>query len=142
MTEKPAFRSAFKARRCLIPTNGFYEWEKTPDGKQPYLIGFKDGRPFSMAGLWEIWRNRESEETVESYTIITGEPNEVAERIHNRMPVIIAPPDFDRWLAGSGSPVDLLKPYPPTEMTAYPVSRAVNSPAKDEPSLIERVVRA
>jgi len=135
----PSFRAAWKARRCLVPTSGFYEWRRTPGGKQPYLIGFKDGRPFSFAGLWESWKDKASGETIESYTIITGAPNAVAAEIHDRMPVIIGSQDFDRWLGAGMPPVDLLKPYPATEMTAFPVSRAVNSPAKDEPSLVEPI---
>jgi putative SOS response-associated peptidase YedK len=135
----PSFREAYRARRCLIPTSGFYEWMKTPVGRQPYLIGFKDGRPFAFAGLWERWKDRESGEKIETFTIITGQPNKVAANIHSRMPVIIDPRDFDRWLTAAEPPADLLKPYPPKDMTTYPVSKAVNSPAKDEPSLIERI---
>jgi putative SOS response-associated peptidase YedK len=135
----PSYRAAWKARRCLIPTSGFYEWQKSAGGKQPYLIGFKDGRPFSFGGLWESWKDKASGETIESYTIITGKPNAVAAKIHNRMPVIIDPPDFDRWLTAAEPPADLLKPYPATNMTAYAVSKAVNSPAKDLPAMIERV---
>jgi putative SOS response-associated peptidase YedK len=135
----PSFRAAFKARRCLIPTSGFYEWQKTAGGKQPYLIGFKDGRPFSFAGLWESWKDKSSGETVESYTIITCPPNKVAASIHSRMPVIIHPTDFDRWLSAPAPPVALLKSYPPAEMTAYAVSKAVNSPKNDRPDLIERI---
>ena len=135
----PSYRAAFKARRCLVPTSGFYEWQKTPGGKQPYLIGFKDGRAFSFAGLWETWKDQASGETVETYTIITCPPNEVAGRIHDRMPVIVDPSDFDRWLRAAEPPADLLRPYPAAGMTAYPVSKAVNSPAKDMPSLIERI---
>jgi putative SOS response-associated peptidase YedK len=135
----PSFREAWMTRRCLVPTSGFYEWLKTPGGKQPYLIGFKDGRPFAMAGLWERWKDRASGERVETFTIITGAPNEVAGKIHNRMPVIIDPADFDRWLTSQEPPAELLKPYPADEMVAYPVSKAVNSPALDEPSLIERL---
>jgi putative SOS response-associated peptidase YedK len=140
VTTAPSFREAFKARCCLIPTSGFYEWLKTPGGKQPYCVGFKDGRPFALAGLWERWKDRTSGEKVETFTIITGPPNEVAGKIHNRMPVIIDPADFDRWLTAQEPPADLLKPYPAAEMMAYPVSKAVNSPALDEPSLIEAML--
>jgi putative SOS response-associated peptidase YedK len=142
VTTAPSFREAFKARRCLIPTSGFYEWLKTPSGKQPYCVGFKDGRPFALAGLWERWKDRESGEKVETFTIITGPPNEVAGKIHNRMPVIIDPANFDRWLTAQDPPADLLKPYPADEMAAYSVSKAVNSPALDEPSLIEPIAGA
>jgi putative SOS response-associated peptidase YedK len=79
----PSYRAAFKARRCLIPTSGFYDWQKTTGGKQPYLIGFKDSRPLSFAGLWESWKDKASGETIETYTIITGEPNAVAAKVHN-----------------------------------------------------------
>jgi putative SOS response-associated peptidase YedK len=135
--DKPAFREAFMARRCLVPTSGFYEWLKSPGGRQPYCIGFKDGRPFALAGLWESWKDRQSGERLQTFTIITGEPNEVAGKIHDRMPVIIDPADFDHWLTAAVPPADLLKPYPGAEMAAYPVSKAVNSPAPDDPSLIE-----
>lgn len=84
----PAFREAWRARRCLVPTGGFYEWQKGPGAKQPYCIGFKDGRMFALAGLWDRWTDRAGGETVETFTIITGPPNEVAGKIHNRMPVI------------------------------------------------------
>jgi putative SOS response-associated peptidase YedK len=133
----PSFREAFRARRCLVPSSGFYEWMKTPTGKQPYLIGFKDGRPFAFAWLWEAWKDRASGAKAETFTIITGESNKVVANIHSRMPVIIDPADFDRWLTAAEPPADLLKPYPAAGMTAYPVSKAVNSPALDEPSLIE-----
>ena len=112
---------------------------KTPGGKQPYCIGFKDSRSFALAGLWERWKDRASGEKVETFTIITGPPNEVAGRIHNRMPVIVDPADFDRWLAAAVPASELLRPYPATEMMGYPVSKAVNSPEKDEPCLIERI---
>ena len=135
----PSYRAAFKARRCLVPTSGFYEWQKTPGGKQPYLIGFKDGRPFSFAGLWESWKDQASGETVESYTIITCPPNEVAARIpqsdarHCRS-FGLRPLAWRVRAAGGAA-----RPYPAAGMTAYPVGKAVNSPGKDMPSLIERI---
>ncbi len=135
----PSYRAAFRVRRCLIPTSGFYEWQKTPGGKQPYLVGFNDGRPFSFAGLWENWKDKASGETIETYTIITCPPNDVAGAIHNRMPVIIDPSDFGRWLTAAEPPADLLRPYPPADMTAYPVSKAVNSPKNDRPELVEQI---
>jgi putative SOS response-associated peptidase YedK len=96
----------------------------------------------ALAGLWERWKDPESGEKVETFTIITGPPNEVAGKIHNRMPVIIDPANFDRWLTAQDPPADLLKPYPADEMAAYSVSKAVNSPALDEPSLIEPIAGA
>jgi putative SOS response-associated peptidase YedK len=135
----PALRKAWQARRCLIPASGFYEWLKTPHGKQPYLIGFRDQRPFSLGGLWESWRDRASGEKVETYTIITGQPNEVAAPIHNRMPVIVDPQDYERWLRAPEPPADLLRPYPAAEMVAYPVSRAVNKAGQESPEMVEPV---
>jgi len=103
----------------------------------PYLIGFKDGRHFAFAGLGESWKDRTGGEVIETFTIITTSANAVVAPIHNRMPVIIDPADFGRWLTAVQPPADLLKPYPDAEMTAYRVSTTVNSPALDEPSLIE-----
>ena len=89
---KPAFRDAFRRRRCLVPVDGFYEWQKRPAGKkQPYAIVSADGKPFAMAGLWENWKEPQSGETVRTFTIITGPPNELVAPIHNRMPVILPP---------------------------------------------------
>lgn len=134
--EKPSFRNAFKSRRCLIPADGFYEWAKLEGGeKQPYRLCLKDQVPFAFAGLWE--RNDGLEVT--SCTIITTEPNEVAGEIHNRMPAILPPEDYDAWLSAETAPADakaLLKPYE-GEMTAYPVDKAVGSPKNDRPELIE-----
>ena len=134
---KPAFRSAFRSRRCLIPADGFYEWQQTPRGKQPYRIMLRSGEMFAFAGLWERWRNPEGE-TVDSCCIVTCEPNAVAARFHDRMPVIIAPADYDTWLLGTPEQaLALLKPYPAEEMRAYPVSASVNRPANDKPELID-----
>lgn len=134
---KPAFRSAFKSRRCLIPADGFYEWQQTPRGKQPYRIMLRSGEMFAFAGLWERWRNLEGE-MVESCCIVTCEPNAVAARFHDRMPVIIAPDAYDTWLFGTAEQaLSLLKPYPAEAMRAYPVSTRVNRPANDMPELID-----
>jgi len=133
----PAFRAAFKKRRCLVPTSGFYEWKKLDDGnKQPYLIGMRNGAPFSFASLWERWDKGEA--PVETFTIITGEPNSLAAEIHNRMPVILDPDDYDAWLmaADTAIPQAMLQPFPAQLMTAYPVSRRVNSPKNDDADLI------
>jgi putative SOS response-associated peptidase YedK len=105
----PAFRDAWKRRRCLIPTGGFYEWAKTPGGKQLYLICFKNDRLFSFGGLWEGWKDPQSGERVETYTIITTPPNEVSGQIHDRMPLIIEPAEYDRWLSSAEPPADLLQ---------------------------------
>lgn len=134
----PAFRAASKKRRCLVPASGFYECKKLEDGsKQPYLIGMRDGSPFSFAGLWEHWDKGEA--PIETFTIITGEPNSLAAEIHNGMPVILDPDDCEEWLtaADTAKPQAMLQPFPAQLMMAYPVSRNVNSSKNDTPDLIE-----
>jgi len=134
---KPAFRGALRERRCLIVTDGFYEWQAQGRRKQPWCIRMQDGRPFAFAGLWERWADPEGR-AIESCTIITTAPNALIRRFHHRMPVIPTPRDYDLWLDVRIRDVDrllpLLAPYPPEEMTAYPVSRFVNSPANDSPA--------
>jgi putative SOS response-associated peptidase YedK len=142
LAEKPAFRSAFRARRCLIVADGFYEWQKVGGRKQPYFIRFRDGRPFGFAGLWERW-HREGEEAVESCTIVTTEANELLAPIHDRMPVIVEPEQFALWLDPSVSDINrvagLLRPFSAGAMEAYPVSFLVNNPANDAPACRERL---
>lgn len=140
VAEKPSFRSAFKKRRCLIPADGFYEWQKRPaGGKQPWRITLADGAPFSFGGLWESWRS--GDEAVETFTIITTTANELMAPLHDRMPVIIDPGDYDAWLESADTmiPMLLLQPYPAARMRAYPVSTKVNSPRNDVPEVIEPV---
>jgi putative SOS response-associated peptidase YedK len=134
---KPAFRSALKARRCLVVASGFYEWQKTASGKQPYWIGFADRRSLAFAGLWESWTDPVGGERIDSYTLITTEPNALCAPIHNRMPVILDPADYDRWLTAEAPPEDLLRPFPAGEMAAYPVSTWVNTPAHNDARCIE-----
>ncbi len=132
----PSFRSAFRKRRCLIPADGFYEWKKVDGGKQPMLIQRKGGDLFAFAGLWEWWKGPEG--PVESCTIITTEPNAVTAPIHNRMPVILDPADYDRWLDVELIGVaELLRPCPADWLEAYPVSQRVNRPQNDDASLAE-----
>ncbi len=138
---KPAFRQAFKKRRCLVLADGFYEWQKTGGKKQPYYIRLKDDQPFGFAGLWERW-NREGEE-IQSCTIITTEPNELMKPIHNRMPVIVDRDDYARWLApdfDDGEALQqILRRYPAELMEAYPVSTLVNNPKNEAAACIERL---
>src|SRR5512135_2638947 len=132
VAEKPAFRDAFKERRCIIPADGFYEWKKL-DGKtkQPYAIVMKDRSLFGFAGLWERWKDKASGEVVRSCTIITTTPNEVCAPIHDRMPVIVAPEDYGKWLGeDEADPVRLLqmlKPFPAEAMVAFPVDARVGN---------------
>jgi putative SOS response-associated peptidase YedK len=142
LIEKPAFRAAFRRRRCLIPASGFYEWKevKGQKAKTPMYIQLQSGLPFALAGLWERWDSSDGS-TVLSCTIITSAPNEMMSQIHNRMPVILSPSDYALWLDPGEPPVDrlqaLLRPYPSGEMKAFAVSRLVNSPENDRPALIE-----
>jgi putative SOS response-associated peptidase YedK len=139
VSEKPSFRKAFKERRCLIPADGFYEWQKTGSGKQPYYIRMEDGSPFAFAGLWEIWGR--SGEEIRSCTILTTDANELVGEVHPRMPVILPPEDYGLWLdpdIQEAEPLlDLLRPYPDEAMEAYQVSRLVNSPSNDDERCVE-----
>ncbi len=135
----PAFRGAFRRRRCLIPADGFYEWQRQGRYKQPFYLHMRDGSPFAFAGLWEHWKGPEGQ-VIESCTLITTEPSELVRPVHNRMPVILDPDDYALWLDPGMNDVEplkaLLRPYPPEQMEAYPVSQMVNSPANDDPACI------
>jgi putative SOS response-associated peptidase YedK len=139
--EKPAFRSAYKYHRCLIFSNGFYEWQAQPGKKSkvPHYIRLKSGIPFVFAGLWDLWQSPDGSE-IRSATIITTEPNELMATLHNRMPVILPRRTYAQWLdpapQGPNRLQNLLVPYPTEEMEAYPVSSLVNSPANDKAECI------
>ncbi len=136
----PLFREAFARRRALIPATGFFEWQKRADGKQPYRFRRQDLEPFAFAGLWEFARIGGQE--ILSAAIIVGEPNPLAAAIHDRMPVILDPDDYDKWLDQGASVADLralLKPHPAELMQAYAVSRAVNSVKNDTEECIEPI---
>lgn len=138
VAEKPSFRTAFKYRRCLIPATGFYEWQQDKD-KQPYYIHLKDREVFGFAGLWEVWRNPEGDE-VWTCSIITTEPNDLISKYHHRMAVILKQDDYSTWLdkeTSSGELQTLLSAYPADNMEIYPISKAVNRPMNDNPTLIE-----
>jgi len=140
--EKPAFKSAMKYRRCLIPADGFYEWKKMRGRKQPYFIRFQEDRLMTFAGLWEHWQDEHGNE-LESATILTTSANSFLRDLHERMPVVLEPGDFDRWLDTSAvdpaGVTDLLRPIASGLLAMYPVSTRVNSPKVDEPSLLESV---
>jgi putative SOS response-associated peptidase YedK len=136
--EKPSFRRAFRGRRCLIPADGFYEWQKAPGGKQPYHIHMKDRRPFAFAGLWESWGKGDDE--IRSCAILTTRANALVGEIHDRMPVILDHDAYDVWLDPASERDELaglLAPFPEEEMEAYPVSRLVNSPRNNDPRCVE-----
>jgi putative SOS response-associated peptidase YedK len=140
---KPAYRNSFRHRRCLIQTEGFYEWKKTGGAKTPFLIRRKNGEPFGMAGLWETWRGKEGDETIESCTIIVTEANALVRELHDRMPVILAPEDYAVWLDPENANTDalrkMLRPAEPSAWMLRKVSRKVNSPKNDGPERIEPV---
>ncbi len=136
LSDKPAFRAAYRRRRCLILADGFYEWRKDPGAKTktPVYIRLASEGPFTFAGLWERW-DPDGESPLLSCTIITTEPNPLVAEIHNRMPVILPTEAHARWLAPGDTPPDalseILRHFPASEMTAYPVSRLVNNPKAD-----------
>ena len=137
--EKPAFRAAMRARRCLVVADGFYEWQRTGRAKQPHFFQLRGGRPFAFAGLWEAWR-RPDNAPLETCTLLTTEANELVRPIHDRMPVILPRTAYDAWLdpavASPDTLAPLLAPYPSGEMEARAVSPFVNSPTHDSPECI------
>ena len=140
VAEKPAFRNAFQRHRCLIPASGFYEWKPVAGHKQPYYVRPAEDGLFAFAGLYEVWRSPEG--LLHTCTILTTDANAFLREIHGRMPVILAPEDYSRWLdpantTGAGL-AELLTPFPAEHMLAYPVSTRVNDARNEEPALIER----
>lgn len=136
------FRQAMERRRCLVPADGFYEWQGAKPPKQPYFIHMRNDRPFAFGGLWERWRESEDAEPLDTFTLLTTPPNGLMRPIHDRMPVILDPSDYDRWLdqgVGAAGVADLLKPYPSEEMEAYRVSTRVNNVRNEGPELIEHI---
>jgi putative SOS response-associated peptidase YedK len=130
------FRRAFQQRRCLVPADGFYEWQGVKPPKQPYFIRMRDASPFAFAGLWER-SHPEGPEALETFTILTTTPNELLKPIHNRMPVIIPLDRYRQWLGGE-QPQELLKPYDADAMETFPISTRVNNVRNEGPELIER----
>jgi putative SOS response-associated peptidase YedK len=138
---KPAYKGAMQYRRCLVPASGFYEWRRTPEGKKlPFLIRPVDGGVIAFAGLWETWMGADGSE-IDSACIITTDANREVAPIHDRMPVVVAPEDYDRWLDARAFPpaavLDILRPPPAGLLEAVPVSTRVNTAANDDASLIE-----
>jgi putative SOS response-associated peptidase YedK len=140
LAEKPSFRGSLKYKRCLVIADGFYEWKSgAGKTKTPYFIHKTDRKPFAFAGLWDSWNGPDGSQ-VKTCTIITTEPNDLTSLIHNRMPVILHPRDYAKWLDPSPQTPEnmapLLKPYPAEEMNAYVVSTMVNKPENDIPELV------
>jgi putative SOS response-associated peptidase YedK len=141
LAEKPSFREAFKKRRCIIPGSGFYEWQKKGSGaKQPFYFYLKEKDVFGFAGLYEEWTDKQTGDFLETCTIITTEANETLKPVHDRMPVILKPENYDQWLDAKENDTEklekLLIPYPAKEMDSHPVSKSVNIPDSNSPELI------
>ncbi len=143
LADKPSFRMALKRHRCLLPADGFYEWKRTASGtKQPLHIGMKDASPFAFAGLFERWLSPAGE-VLDTCTIITTEANALLAPLHDRMPMIVPPVAYDRWLDAANEDIaDLLAPFPGDLMSYHPVSTRVNSVRNDDAKLIVRVDEA
>lgn len=141
--EKPAYRAAFKRRRCLVPASGYYEWKQQPHGKTPHYFSLLDGRPFAMAGLWEEWNSPDGE-LLHTCTLLTVEASRQVAPFHHRMPVILTPAAQQSWL--EADPEDraglesLLQPYEGGDLRIYPVSPQMNAAQWDDPSCIEPVM--
>jgi putative SOS response-associated peptidase YedK len=138
VADKPSFRDAFRRRRCLVPADGFYEWQRRGAAKQPWLFRLKDAPGFAMAAIWESWTPPDAS-PLHTCALLTTEANALMRPIHDRMPVILDSTDFTTWLTtppdSAASLLDLLRPYPPDLMTAWPVAKLVNSPHHDGPEL-------
>lgn len=132
---KPAFRDSLKSRRCLIPADGFYEWQKTGKAKQPYCFEVNDGKLFAFAGIWDRWKDSNSN-TLETCSILTTTPNAMTTTVHDRMPAILDPDSYDVWLDPGmrdvGTASELLKPYDARQMRCYPVSTWINYVTNDD----------
>jgi putative SOS response-associated peptidase YedK len=138
----PSFRDAYRKRRCLLPIDSFFEWRaiKGASAKQPFAIGMKSGEPFALAAIWENWKNPNTQEWVRTFAVITCPANELVADIHDRMPVIIPPDAYDRWLSHiEPDPRDLLVPYPVEPLRMWPVSTRVNKPINDDAEILNAV---
>ena len=136
----PMFREAYAQRRCIVPVDGFFEWRaiRGARAKQPYAIAMKDGSPFGLAGLWENWKDPTTGKWERTFAIITLPSNDLVAQIHDRMPAILEPFGYERWLGPEPDPHDLLITYPSEPMTMWPISTRVNRPENDDPSLLDR----
>ena len=141
IAEKPAFREAFRRRRCLVAADGWYEWQPAPGGKKPWFIRLREARPFAFAGLWERWKDPADGSLLESCTIVTTDASASIRKIHDRMPVVLPEGEWDRWLDPAYSDTGMLAadlgPCDPKALVFWPVSRLVNAPKNQGPKLIE-----
>lgn len=135
LPDKPAYRAAFRKRRCLVPVTGFYEWKPEGRFKQPYVFALEASHLFALGGLWEHWKSPDGDD-IQTFTVVTTEAAEAIRPYHDRMPLVIAQGDYEEWLS-SPNPGELLKPFVGGEFRIEPVSRRVNNVANDDPGLIE-----
>jgi putative SOS response-associated peptidase YedK len=134
----PTFREAYRARRCIVPVDGFFEWKALGGAKQPYAIAMTDGSPFGIAGLWENWKSP-SGEWVRTFCVITVPANALLQQIHDRMPAILRPQDYVGWLEAEYDPRELMITYPAEPMRMWPISQRVNSARNDDADLLMAV---
>ncbi len=141
LLKRAMWRVPFERHRCLVPADGFYEWKPlNAKTKQPYAFGMKSGEPFAFGGLWDAWKDPATGDWLQSFTIITTDPNELTAKVHNRMPVIVKPSDYDRWLTRDlveQPPIDVLRPYDAAAMIAHPVDPRVGNVRNNEPGLCD-----
>ena len=137
----PSFRDAYAFRRCIVPVDGFFEWQaiRGARAKQPYAIAMNEGSPFGLAGLWENWKNPTTGEWERTFAVITVPANKLVGQIHDRMPAILEPSGYDRWLSLERDPRDLLISYPPEQMATWPISTRINTPENDDATLLDRI---
>ena len=144
LTTSPAFRDAFKRRRCLVPVDSFYEWKREGSVRQPYNVVRTDGRPLALAGLWAGWKDPATETVRRTFTIVTTNPNDAMADLHDRMPVVIPDDAWDRWLdpspADPGELIGLLQPTDEIALRVYAVNRDVNDVRRDGPELVEPLI--
>jgi len=136
VAEKPSFRNAYRKRRCLVLADGFYEWHREGDTKVPYFISLADGKPFAFAGLWEHWNSKDSDESLETTTIVTAAANDFLAQVHHRMPVVLQPDSAQRWLDGDNDLLDEVVATGP-KFRAWPVDRKVNNARNESADLVD-----
>lgn len=140
VADKPAYRAAYRRRRCLVPASGYYEWKGEPGSKQPFYIHAPDNQLLVMAGLWEGWRAAEGDPWIHTYTVLTGEPGRVSGDVHDRQPVILSPDLWQPWCEGSASDAaTVLAEVPEAELAYHPVAKAVSNPRSQGPELLEPI---
>jgi putative SOS response-associated peptidase YedK len=136
VAEKPSFRAAYRKRRCVVLADGFYEWREESNGKRPYYISLASGAPFAFAGLWEDWHAKDSEESIQSTTIITTAASKFMSKLHDRMPIVLEKDAANRWLAGDEKALSVIIEANP-DFRAWPVDKRVNNAKNEGATLVE-----